>query len=97
MYVYNYIDNRLWLSQLESEQYMSKTTYKPFRFKVSKGDFRTSSWTGGVIARCVNVAITPAGVAVRDTKDPQKTTLYFKRDEWEAFVRGVKSGEFDLA
>ena len=39
----------------------------------------------------------PGGsVTVRDTKD-RHTELVFTRDEWDAFVRGVKAGEFDPA
>ena len=68
---------------------------KQFRFKVNDNQFKTSSWTGGIIARCVTVAKTDKGVAVRDTKDPDKNTLYFKKGEWKAFIKGVKAGEFD--
>jgi len=69
---------------------------RPFRIKVSDKDFKESRWTGGIIARCVSVAITPEGVAVRDTKDKQKHTLFFRHDEWDAFIKGVKEGGFDL-
>ena len=46
---------------------------------------------------CVEVGQLPDGfVTVRDTKDPERrTSLTFTRDEWEAFVKGVKNGEFD--
>lgn len=73
------------------------TMKTPFAFPVKDEEFRTSSWTGGIIARCVMVARTPEGVAVRDTKDESKTTLFFKNDEWDAFLKGAKAGEFDLA
>jgi len=48
---------------------------------------------------CVEVGHLPDGsFAVRDTKDPQRRTeLTFTRDEWDAFVKGVKNGEFDPA
>ena len=45
---------------------------------------------------CVAVAITPSVVAVRDTKDAGKVTLLFTPNEWEAFTKGVKAGEFDI-
>lgn len=45
--------------------------------------------------RCVQVAIREEGIGVRDSKDAEKTTLYFTPDEWDAFVTGVKAGEFD--
>jgi hypothetical protein len=47
-------------------------------------------------ANCVEVAHTSlANVAVRDSKDPRGPELRFTPDEWEAFVSGVKSGEFE--
>ena len=46
---------------------------------------------------CVAVAISPKQeVAIRNSSDPHKTTLVFTRDEWSAFIKGVKGGEFDL-
>jgi hypothetical protein len=46
---------------------------------------------------CVEVAHLPeGGVAVRDTKDRTKAPHCYTRDEWHAFVTGVKNGEFDL-
>lgn len=46
---------------------------------------------------CVQVAHLPGGmVAVRDSKDTSKAAHVFDRDEWAAFVTGVKAGEFDL-
>ena len=36
------------------------------------------------------------GMAVRDSKDPEGPILFFTPSEWEAFVGGVKDGEFDL-
>lgn len=44
---------------------------------------------------CVEVGRTPDGsVHVRDTKD-RAHELRFTREEWAAFVAGVKNGEFD--
>jgi hypothetical protein len=43
---------------------------------------------------CVEVAFGADVVAVRDGKDPEQGTLRFTHDEWAAFVRGVKAGEF---
>jgi hypothetical protein len=36
-------------------------------------------------------------VEIRDTKDPSGPTLKFTKAEWEAFIGGVKQGEFDLS
>ena len=46
---------------------------------------------------CVEVAHLPeGGVGLRDTKDPAKAPHLYTRDEWQAFLTGVKNGEFDL-
>ncbi len=74
---------------------MNTKKSKVFSFNVADGQFKTSSWTGGIIAQCVMVAKTSKGFAVRDTKDKDKTTLFFKKGEWNAFIKGVKAGEFD--
>lgn len=68
---------------------------RQFRFLVKDEDFRKSS-KSRIITWCVAVAVTPKGVAVRDTKDPRKQTLFFTRAEWRAFVKGVRSGEFEV-
>jgi hypothetical protein len=34
-------------------------------------------------------------VAVRDSKDRSREPCYFTRQEWAAFLTGVKNGEFD--
>jgi hypothetical protein len=34
-------------------------------------------------------------VLIRDTKDPSAVPQRFSKDEWLAFVQGVKAGEFD--
>jgi len=60
-------------------------------------DYRISSFCS--LGDCVEVGLLPGGaVTVRDSKDPQRRTeLTFTRDEWDAFVKGVKNGEFDPA
>ena len=45
---------------------------------------------------CVEVAVTPNGVAVRNSRDPQGPILEFEPTEWDAFKAGVRDGEFDL-
>jgi hypothetical protein len=47
---------------------------------------------------CVEVAqLTDGSVALRDSKDMRKAAHVFDREEWSAFVTGVKNGEFDVA
>jgi hypothetical protein len=62
---------------------------------LSNARWRTST-RSGANGNCVEVAITDEGVAVRDTKDRSKPAHVFTRAEWDAFVGGVKGGEFDL-
>jgi hypothetical protein len=45
---------------------------------------------------CVEVALVEGGAAVRDSKDPASPVLRFTAREWEAFLAGVRAGEFDL-
>jgi hypothetical protein len=53
---------------------------------------RSGSNGGG----CVEVARLPdGGRAVRDSKDPTGPVLWFTTTEWEAFLGGVRDGEFD--
>jgi Domain of unknown function (DUF397) len=45
---------------------------------------------------CVEVASLPDGeVGVRNSKDAQGPVLRFTADEWDAFLGGVRNGEFD--
>ena len=66
-----------------------------FSFPVKDTDFVRSGWCGNR-PKCVEVAVKPKGVAVRDSKNPKGGTLFFTRSEWEAFTTGVKNGEFKV-
>jgi hypothetical protein len=45
---------------------------------------------------CVAAGLLPTGeVSVRDTKRPDGQPQVYTAAEWDAFVQGVKSGEFD--
>lgn len=65
-------------------------------FSVKDEDFKKADGSWGFVQNCVSVARVTEGVAVRDTKDPSKTTLFFTHDEWRAFVVGVKNNEFEV-
>lgn len=54
---------------------------------------RRSNGNGG--NNCVEVAFVDDGVAVRDSKDKAGPALIFTGAEWDAFVGGVRDGEFD--
>jgi len=59
--------------------------------------FKKASYSQGN-GNCVEVAFTPDNnILVRDSKDKDLgPTLLFTSKEWDAFINGVKSGEFDL-
>jgi hypothetical protein len=46
---------------------------------------------------CVEVAQLPrgAGVAIRNSRNPEGPALVFTRDEIAAFVAGIRDGDFD--
>lgn len=57
--------------------------------------WRKSSFSTGN-GECVEIAKTPTGVAVRDSKDPSGPVLRFTPGEWRAFIAGARNAEFDL-
>jgi len=59
-------------------------------------EFHKASYSGTTRTLCVEVAIRADAVAVRDSKDASSNLLFFSPDEWRAFVKGVKAGEFDM-
>ena len=56
-----------------------------------------STFCGG--GSCVEVArVDGSGdIALRDSKNPDLAPHTFTSEEWDAFVLGVKAGEFDRA
>jgi Domain of unknown function (DUF397) len=61
------------------------------------GVWRKAARSNTVGNQCVEVAHLREGIAVRDSKDPEGPKLLFTAGEWEAFIDGVKGGEFDLS
>jgi hypothetical protein len=59
--------------------------------------FRKSSFSGASNPACVEVGFVTSAVLMRDSKDQDGPVLRFTVAEWEAFLAGVKAGEFDLA
>lgn len=58
--------------------------------------WRKSRFSSGGQNGCVEVAFLPdGGVAVRDTKDRTLPPHRYTAAEWDAFVAGVRAGEFD--
>ncbi|MEI8249495.1 MAG: DUF397 domain-containing protein [Candidatus Taylorbacteria bacterium] len=64
-------------------------------FPVRDDQFKVSSWSKNNPKTCVAVAIAPQGVAIRNSNDPKRATVFFSRKEWQAFLKGAKGGEFD--
>jgi uncharacterized protein DUF397 len=57
-------------------------------------DWLKSSRSGST--ECVlGARLEDGGMAVKDSKNPDGPVLVFTRDEWQAFIEGVKLGEFD--
>ena len=54
------------------------------------------STRSGSNGACVEVMDTGSELLVRDSKDPESAVLRFTREEWSAFVVGVRQGEFTL-
>ncbi|MPZ64932.1 MAG: DUF397 domain-containing protein [Pseudonocardiaceae bacterium] len=58
--------------------------------------WRKSSFSGGNGGQCVEAALLPDGqIAVRNSNHPDAGTVYFTRAEMDAYIKGVKAGEFD--
>jgi uncharacterized protein DUF397 len=54
--------------------------------------FKSSASGGGA---CVEVALLGDEILMRDSKAPEADVLRFGRAEWEAFLAGIRGGEFD--
>ncbi|MFI6762544.1 DUF397 domain-containing protein [Micromonospora sp. NPDC050417] len=58
-----------------------------------------STYSADTSASCVEAGPLADGsgrVAVRHSRRPDAATIVYTRDEWDAFVAGVKDGEFDF-
>lgn len=60
---------------------------------LSRADWHKSSFSSA--NGCVEVAQVGRHVAVRDSKNRQGPALVFTPTEWEAFLQGVRAGEFN--
>jgi Domain of unknown function (DUF397) len=61
---------------------------------LSRAEWRKSTRSGN--NGCVEVGFVQGRVAVRDSKGRGSPVLVFTAHEWEAFVQGVRDGEFEL-
>lgn len=82
----------LFLKEVQMNTSQSQEVRNPHE----KDGFKTSSITRFLpIKTCVAVRI-GGTVDVRDSKHVSSPTLSFTTAEWDAFIRGVKKGEFDV-
>lgn len=68
------------------EDHMTNLELSPDTWRKS-----TASGTGN----CVEVSFVGEFVLMRHSRSPQGPTLSFSHSEWEAFLTGVRNGEFD--
>jgi hypothetical protein len=64
--------------------------------ELNTATWRKSTRSGPDGGNCVEVAELSGGRrGVRDSKNPTGPALVFTHGEWNAFIGGVKAGEFD--
>ena len=61
---------------------------------LSGATWRKSTYSNN--GECVEVAALDRLVGVRDSKDRGGAILFFTHGEWNAFLAGTRTGEFDL-
>ena len=65
---------------------------------LAQAQWRTSTFSDGWDTKgtCVEVAVLPDGrIAVRNSNHPDAGAVFFTRAEMDAWIKGVKAGEFD--
>lgn len=67
---------------------------------MQSGDIFSSDWVKSSLSahngNCVEVAgLAGDTIRVRDSKNPRGGILNFTISEWDAFIGGVRNGEFD--
>ena len=62
-------------------------------YEETGAQWRKSSFTN---VNCVEVRMTAERVEVRDSKYQKGPMLTFTHPEWQAFLKGVRAGEFEL-
>ncbi|MBB5778537.1 DUF397 domain-containing protein [Nonomuraea jabiensis] len=64
--------------------------------ELNAATWRKSTRSGPDGGNCVEVAELSGGRrGVRDSKSPTGPALVFTSGEWDAFINGVRNGEFD--
>lgn len=58
----------------------------------------STSWrksTASAQGNCVEVSFAGESVLMRNSRSPEGPVLSFTHPEWEAFLTGIRNGEFD--
>jgi predicted secreted Zn-dependent protease len=66
---------------------------------VGASEWPSDTWrrsTASGTTNCVEVSVTSESVLMRHSQRPDEPVLEFSHAEWEAFLTGVRGGEFDL-
>ncbi|MFJ9059004.1 DUF397 domain-containing protein [Streptomyces sp. NBC_00111] len=58
--------------------------------------WRTSSYSGGSGAECLEVGVGHPHIPVRDSKAPHGPVVTFSAPHWAAFVAAVADGQLDI-
>lgn len=53
--------------------------------------WRKASYSGGNGGGCVEVAVIPTAIAVRDSKDPDGPRLSFSSPAWQSFIQRARN------
>lgn len=77
---------------------MTKTPQELTASERASINWRISSWSGdGAGGSCVEAGALPDGrVVVRHSHHPDGSTIVYTPAEWDAFLKGVRDGEFDF-
>lgn len=59
--------------------------------RITRLVWRKSSYSGGGNENCVEVASTPTGIAVRDSKNPNGHFLQLTPQQWRSFLIMLKN------
>jgi hypothetical protein len=61
----------------------------------SRPRWRKSSHSADAGGNCVEIAVLPDGVAMRDSHDPRGPVLVFTAQQWRDFIADVRTGAMD--
>ncbi len=59
-------------------------------------EFHKSTFSPPSDGGCVEVAVKDGVIGVRDSKHREGAVLLFNAVEWDAFLKGVRAGQFDI-